>query len=82
MQVDSHASRGWRVSRFYIAIARLPIYFAAKLQPNGGGLFHDVAVAHLYDAFAHGRGLGVVSDHNDGLIEPVIQLLEHVKDQG
>ena len=40
-----------------------------------------MTVAHLNDAFAHRGGLRVVSDHDDGLIEPVIQLLEHVKDE-
>jgi hypothetical protein len=52
-----------------------------KLQPDGRRLLDNMTVAHLYDAFAHGRGLRVVSDHYDGLIEAVIQLLKHVKDQ-
>ena len=44
-------------------------------------MLDDMAIAHLYYAFAHGRGLRVVRDHHDCLVEPVIQLLEHVKDQ-
>jgi hypothetical protein len=108
LQVNSHASRGWRVNEFYIAqfsnanlfIAnlQLPIAYSTHmpvrfnrelaignrqyLEANDGGLFDDMAIAHLYDAFAHGRGLGIVSDHDDCLVEPVIQLLEHVKDEG
>ena len=42
----------------------------------------DMAIAHLDNTLAHGGGLWIVSDHDDGLIEPVIQLLEHVKDEG
>ena len=52
-----------------------------QLKPDSRGLFHDVAVAHLHDAFTHSRGLRVMRDHDDGLIEPVIQLLKHVKDE-
>ena len=52
------------------------------LKPDGGRLFDDMTVTHLHDALAHGRRFGIVSDHHDRLIEPVIQLLEHVKDEG
>ena len=52
-----------------------------NLKPDSGRLFDDMTVAHLHDALAHGRRLGIVSDHHDCLIEPVIQLLEHVKDE-
>src|SRR5215213_3344185 len=40
----------------------------------------DLPVAHLYDITAHGGGLRVMGDHNDGLIEPEVQLLKHVED--
>ena len=52
-----------------------------RLEPDGGRLFDDVPVAHLYDPLTHGRGFRVVSDHDDGLVEAVIQLLKHVKDE-
>ena len=52
------------------------------LKSDGGGLLDDMTVTHLHDALAHRRRLGIVSDHHDRLIEPVIQLLEHVKDEG
>ena len=51
------------------------------LKPDGGRLFDDVTVAHLYDPLTHSRGFRVVSDHDDGLVEAVIQLLKHVKDE-
>src|ERR1051325_2840792 len=40
----------------------------------------DLPVAHLYDMTAHGGGLGVMRDHDDGLVEAEVQFLEHVKD--
>src|SRR5205085_8439169 len=33
-------------------------------------------------ASAHGGGLRVVGDHDDGLVEAVVHLLEHVQDDG
>ena len=39
-------------------------------------------VAHLYYVSAHCCGFRVVSDHDDGLIKAVIQLLKHVEDEG
>src|ERR687889_305039 len=50
------------------------------LYSRGGG--NDLAVAHLDNAAAHGGGLGVVGDHDDGLVEAVVHLLEHVEDDG
>ncbi len=41
-----------------------------------------MAVAHLYYVSAHCCGFRVMSDHNDGLIEPVIQLLKHIQHEG
>ena len=41
-----------------------------------------MTVAHLYYVSAHCCGFGVMSDHDDGLIEPVIQFLKHVEDEG
>src|SRR6185503_20688297 len=81
LQVSSHASRGWRVVRFYRS-SYSPVYtFDAALEPDGGGLLHDVPIAHLYDPLTHRRSLRVVGNHDDGLIEAVIQLLEHVEDE-
>jgi hypothetical protein len=31
-----------------------------------------MAVTHLHDSFAHRGGFWIVSDHYDGLVEPVI----------
>src|SRR5918912_1429632 len=50
------------------------------LYTRGGG--NDLAVAHLDDAAAHGGGLRVVRDHDDGLVEAVVHLLEHVEHDG
>src|ERR687885_286929 len=57
-----------------------PITPALYLYTRGGG--NDLAVAHLDDAAAHGGGLRVVGDHDDGLVEAVVHLLEHVEDDG
>ena len=43
-----------------------------NLKSDGRALFYDMAVAHLYNSFAHSGGFRIVSDHDDGLIEPVI----------
>jgi hypothetical protein len=43
-----------------------------ELKANIGRRLDDMPVAHLHDATAHRGGLGIVSDHYDGLIEPVI----------
>src|SRR5438067_1558208 len=53
---------------------------ALYLYTRGGG--NDLAVAHLDDAAAHGGGLRVVRDHDDGLVEAVVHLLKHVQDDG
>src|SRR5437763_3291349 len=53
---------------------------ALYLYTRGGG--NDLAVAHLDDASAHGGGLRVVRDHDDGLVEAVVHLLKHVEDDG
>src|SRR5437763_5043721 len=53
---------------------------ALYLYARGGG--NDLAVAHLADAAAHGGGLRVVRDHDDGLVEAVVHLLKHVQDDG
>ena len=50
-------------------------------QPHRWRLFNDVPVSHLYDTFTHRRSFRIVGDHDDGLIESVVQLLEHVKDK-
>src|SRR5918912_50632 len=50
------------------------------LYTRGGG--NDLAVAHVDDAAAHGGGLRVVRDHDDGLVEAVVHLLKHVQDDG
>jgi len=52
-----------------------------RLQPGCGWLLDDVAVAHLHDTPAHCCRFRIVSDHDDRLIEAVIQLLEHVKNE-
>src|ERR687885_589567 len=57
-----------------------PITAALYLYTRGGG--NDLAVAHLDDAAAHGGGLRVVRDHDDGLVEAVVHLLKHVQDDG
>ena len=51
------------------------------LQSDGWKLLNNVPITHLHDAFTHGRRLRIVSDHDDGLIEAVVQLLKHVKDK-
>src|ERR1044072_9430835 len=62
------------------AIRPLTSALALYLYTRGGG--NDLAVAHLDDAAAHGGGLRVVRDHDDGLVEAVVHLLKHVQDDG
>src|ERR1043165_3879871 len=61
-------------------IRHLTSALALYLYTRGGG--NDLAVAHLDDAAAHGGGLRVVRDHDDGLVEAVVHLLKHVQDDG
>ena len=44
-------------------------------------MFDNMAITHLHDPLAHRGGLRIVRDHDDRLIEAVIQLLKHVKDE-
>src|ERR1043165_6542371 len=61
-------------------IRHLTSALALYLYTRDGG--NDLAVAHLDDAAAHGGGLRVVRDHDDGLVEAVVHLLKHVQDDG
>ena len=45
----------------------------------GGG--DDAAVAHVDDAVGEGGGLGVVGDHDDGLVEAVVEVAHQVQYQ-
>ena len=92
LQVNSHANRGWWVGSILTSGLQSCKDFDARfdidiqisltnLEPDGWRLLDDVPIAHLYDPLTHGRSFRIVSDHDDGLIEPVVQLLEHVKDK-
>ena len=44
-------------------------------------MLNNMTVTHLYYSSAHCCGFRVVSNHDDGLIETVIQFLKHIKDK-
>src|SRR5215213_8835117 len=69
-----------RVSAFNGTPARRRPTPALYLYARAGG--NNLAVAHLDDAAAHGGGLRVVRDHDDGLVEAVVQFLKHVEHDG
>lgn len=72
-----------KISWGILACARSPVnLLLSRLQLNTCGRFDYVAVAHLYYMSAHCCGFRVMSDHNDGLIEAVIQLLKHIQHEG
>jgi hypothetical protein len=48
---------------------------------DSGGVFNNVTVTHLYYSSAHCCGFRIVSDHDDRLIEPVIQFLKHIENE-
>ena len=52
-----------------------------SLQLHHGCGFNYMTVAHLYDPSAHCCSLRIVRDHNDGLIEAVVQLLKHIQNE-
>lgn len=58
-EVSTELSMPLRLDRFYPGT-------------EGGRWLDNVAIAHLYDALAGCGRFGIVSDHNDGLIETVI----------
>ena len=47
----------------------------ASLQLNAGCRFNNVTVAHSNYVSAHCCGFGIVSDHDDRLVEAIVQLL-------
>ncbi len=80
-QKVTHCPNYTEVSDERPEVSTLPLLTHMSEQYAAGRIY-DPAVAHLYNASAHGRRLRVVRNHDDGLIEAVVQLLKHVKDEG
>ena len=71
---ESRLAGPWNCSKIPVSTGTRKRLATKKpgLKANRWRRLDNVAVAHLYDAPAHRGRLRIVSDHDDGLIEPVI----------
>ena len=69
------------MGRLILANIGLIVLYRIILKSSGRRGLYDVTITHLHDSFTHRGSFRIVSDHDDGLIEPIIKLLKHVEDE-